>query len=136
MSEPGDDDDLVPLRVLIADDEPDVRLMLRLQLESHGYEVTGEATNGLEALDLCAADEPDVAVVDLMMPRMSGYDAIPRLRIAHPDVAIIAFTAVVGEQARREMARLHIPVVLKTGNFAPLDTAIKSAADHIAGQVD
>jgi CheY-like chemotaxis protein len=123
----GDDD--APLRVLIADDEADVRLMLRLQLESHGYEVAGEATNGIEALELCAADEPDVAVVDLMMPRMSGYDAIPRLRAEHPGVAIIAFTAVVGDNVRREMARLHVPVVLKTGNFAPLNTAIRSAAD-------
>ncbi|MBW8825169.1 MAG: response regulator [Acidobacteria bacterium] len=122
-------DGAAPLRVLICDDEPDVRLMLRLQLETHGYEVAGEASDGLEALELCAANEPDVAVVDLMMPRMNGYEAIPRLRADHPDVAVIAFTAVVGDNVRREMARLKVPVVLKTGNFAPLHTAIRSAAD-------
>ncbi len=116
-----------PLRVLIADDEADVRLMLRLQLESNGHEVTGEATNGLEALELCAADEPDVVLLDLLMPRMNGYDVIPRVRRGHPKVAVVAFTGVVGDQIRREPARLGVPVVLKTGNFAPLEAAMRDA---------
>ena len=115
------------LRVLIADDEADVRLMLRLQLESHGHEVTGEATNGIEALELCAADEPDVVLLDLLMPRMNGYDVVPRVRSEHPRVAVVAFTGVVGDQVRRELARLGVPVVLKTGTFAPVEAAMRDA---------
>lgn len=115
------------LRVLIADDEADVRLMLRLQLEAHGHEVTGEATDGVEALELCAADEPDVLVLDLLMPRMNGYDVVPRVRSEHPGVAVVAFTGVVGERVRRELTRLGIPLVLKTGNFAPLEAAMRDA---------
>ena len=116
-----------PLRVLIADDEEDVRLMLRLQLEAHGHEVTGEATNGVEALELCASDEPDVLVLDLLMPLMNGYDVVPRVRQDHPAVAVVAFSGVVGDQVRRELSRLGIPIVLKTGNFAPLEAAMRDA---------
>jgi two-component system nitrate/nitrite response regulator NarL len=114
------------VRVLVVDDEPDVRLLLRLQLERAGHEVSGEACDGQEALDLCAADPPDVVVLDLLMPRMNGFEAIPRLQAAHPSVRIVAYTAVAGDFVRNEMRRLGIPLVLKTGNFTPLQAAIGS----------
>lgn len=112
------------MRVLVVDDEPDVRLLLRLQLERAGHEVTGEAADGQEAIELCAADPPDVVILDLLMPRVNGFEVIPRMRSAHPDVRIVAYTAVAGDFVRNEMQRLGIPLVLKTGNFAPLQAAI------------
>lgn len=113
--------------MLIADDEPDVRLMLRLQLERAGHEVTGEATDGAQACELCAEDPPDLVLLDLLMPGVSGFEAIPRLRSSHPDVPIVAFTAVAGDVVRQEMARLGIPLVLKTGNFSQLEAALAAA---------
>jgi len=115
------------MKVLIVDDEPDVRLLLRSQLERAGHEVTGEAADGAEALDRCAETEPDVVVLDLLMPKVNGFEAIPRLRTKHPAVGIVAYTAVAGDFVRREMERLGIPLVLKSGAFGRLDAALRDA---------
>ena len=115
------------MRVLIVDDEPDVRLLLRTQLETAGHEVTGEAADGAEAIELCAATEPDVVILDLLMPRVNGFEAIPKLRTKHPAVGIIAYTAVAGEFVRQEMKRLGIPLVLKSGAFSRLASVIEDA---------
>jgi two-component system nitrate/nitrite response regulator NarL len=115
------------MRVLVVDDEDDVRLLLRLQLEAAGHIVTGEAADGNAAMELCRADPPDAVILDLLMPRMNGFEAIPKLRNEHPDVAIVAYTAVAGDFVRNEMRRLHVPLVLKTANFAPVESALRSA---------
>ena len=114
-------------RVLVVDDEEDVRLLLRLQLEEHGYVVTGEAADGEEALECCRTDEPDVVILDLLMPRVNGFDTIPRMRREFPNVGVIAYTAVAGDFVRNEMSRWHIPLVLKTANFRPIAAALEQA---------
>jgi CheY-like chemotaxis protein len=116
-----------PLRVVVVDDEPDVCLLLRLQLERVGYEVVGEAKDGEEAVRVCAETKPDAVVLDLLMPNVSGFEAIPRLRREDPDVVIIAYTAVAGDFVRNEMSRLKIPLVLKMANVEPLAAAIEGA---------
>ena len=110
----------VPLRVLVVDDEPDLRVLLQMQLDAAGFEVVGEASDGDEAVERCAELSPDVIVLDLLMPKVNGFEAIPRLRADHPEVGIVAYTAVAGDFVRNEMARLRIPLVLKTGAIDPL----------------
>jgi CheY-like chemotaxis protein len=117
---------MTSLRVLVVDDEADVRLLLRLQLERHGHRVTGEAADGDEALEACRLDPPDAVILDLLMPGMNGFEAIPRLRSDFPDVGIVAYTAVAGDFVRNEMTRLRIPLVLKTANFAPIEAALRA----------
>jgi two-component system nitrate/nitrite response regulator NarL len=125
--EGGDaDGDGSRVRVLVVDDEPDVRTLLRYQLDAAGFEVVGEASDGNEALEQCAALAPDAVVMDLLMPRASGFDAIPRIKRMHPGVGIVAYTAVAGDFVRREMERLHIPVVLKSGRVDPLADALRA----------
>ena len=119
------------LRVLIVDDEPDVRMLLRLQLDQAGFDVVGEATDGQEAVDLAVREHPDAVVLDLLMPRVSGFEAIPQLRRVVPGAGIVAYTAVAGDFVRREMARLRIPLLLKSGDVGPLAAALRaSAASH------
>lgn len=118
------------MRVLIVDDDDDIRFLLRSQLERAGYDVAGEAAGGAEALVLCASDPPDAIILDLLMPNMNGFEAIPKLRTKHPKVAIIAYTGVAGDFARQEMARLGIPLVLKSGQFSRLDSVLKDIAGH------
>lgn len=118
------------MRVMIVDDEPDVRVVLRFQLEQHGYEVAGEATDGVEALKLCDEVTPDAVILDLLMPNMNGFEVIPRLRTKHPEIGIIAYSAVAGDVVRSEMTRMRIPLVLKSGTFRRLDAALQA----IAGQ--
>lgn len=117
------------LRVLIADDEPDVRLLLRLGLRHHGITVVGEAADGLEVLAACQELEIDALVLDLLMPRMNGFEVIPELQRDHPRVGIVAYTAVAGDFVRREMSRLNIRLLLKSGDSAPLADALHQAAD-------
>lgn len=115
---------------MVVDDEPDVRLLLRVQLDGAGLDVVGEAGDGAEAVERCAELQPDAVVLDLLMPRMNGFEAIPRLRSALPDVGIVAYTAVAGDFVRNEMARLRIPLVLKSGTVDPLVRAIERAIDQ------
>ena len=82
------------LRVVVVDDEADVRGLVRFLLQqTDGFEVVGEAANGREAIDLAAAERPDVVLLDLRMPVMDGAEAIPRIREQSPDTRIVVFTA-------------------------------------------
>ena len=107
-------------RVVIADDEPDVRLLLRVQLEHAGFDVVGEAADGKDVIEVVAATGADAVVLDLLMPGTNGFEAIAPLRAANPAVAIVAYTAVAGDFVRKEMARLGVALLLKSGDAGPL----------------
>lgn len=63
------------LRIVIADDEPIIRLDLKKMLEDCGYDVVGEAGDGAKAIELSRTLKPDVAILDIRMPEMDGIDA-------------------------------------------------------------
>lgn len=65
-------------RVLVIDDEPDVLLLCRVNLEHAGHEVL-MAADGLHGVELARSERPDVIVLDLMMPRMDGYGVLEEL---------------------------------------------------------
>jgi response regulator NasT len=64
-----------PLRIVIADDEPIIRLDLRRTLENMGHIVIAEAGDGAQAVELCRELKPDIAILDIKMPNMDGIDA-------------------------------------------------------------
>ena len=64
-----------PLRIVIADDEPIIRLDLRRTLENMGHVVIGEASDGAQAVEITRELKPDVAILDIKMPNMDGIDA-------------------------------------------------------------
>jgi type IV pilus assembly protein PilB len=66
-------------RVLITDDEPITRMLIKLLLERENFEVL-EAANGKQAVDIATRERPDLMIIDLNMPEMDGYEAIARLR--------------------------------------------------------
>jgi DNA-binding response OmpR family regulator len=65
--------------VLVADDDEDIRMLVRFRLERSGYDVL-PARDGAEALELAVRHRPDLAVLDLMMPKVDGYEVTRRLR--------------------------------------------------------
>ncbi len=118
-----------PLRVVIADDEPDLRLLLRMQLDRLAdFDVVGEAADGAEAVEQITASDADVCVMDLLMPGTSGFEAIASLGEAGSPVGIVAYTAVAGDFVRAEMKRIGVELVLKSGNVTPLAEALRRAA--------
>ena|SRR5947209_19168813 len=82
------------VRVLLADDLSDIRLVMRLLLEADGrVEVVGEATDGAEAVELTRQLRPDAVVLDLRMPGMDGVEALPLIRAASPATVVVALSA-------------------------------------------
>ena len=81
-------------RALIVDDTADMRALVRAVLTSAGTcVVIGEACDGREAVDLAERLRPDVVVMDLMMPVMDGFAAMPLIRERVPECRIVAFSA-------------------------------------------
>ncbi|HVM16553.1 MAG TPA: response regulator [Gaiellaceae bacterium] len=80
------------LRVLIAEDETIIRLDLRTLLERAGFEVVAEARDGEEAVALARSERPDVAIMDVKMPRLDGIEAARRILDEAP-LPIVMLTA-------------------------------------------
>jgi DNA-binding response OmpR family regulator len=85
--------------ILIADDDPDILALVSFRLERAGYEVV-QARNGEEAVQVALATRPDLAVLDVMMPRIDGYEATRQLRQQEETsrMPIILLTARVQEE--------------------------------------
>ena len=80
------------MRVLIAEDETIIRLDLRGLLEGAGHEVCAEARDGIEAVDLARSEQPDVALLDVKMPRLDGIEAARQILQERP-IPIVMLTA-------------------------------------------
>src|SRR5438105_4615410 len=79
-------------RILIVEDEPAMVAGLRDNFEYEGYEVIS-AGDGVEGLDRALSENPDLVVLDVMMPRMSGLDVCKQLKVKQPALPIIMLTA-------------------------------------------
>ena len=87
------------IRILIADDHAIVREGLRALLATEpGMELSGEAADGEAAVRLYGSIQPDIALLDLMMPRMDGISAIREIKREHPDARILVLTSFAEDQ--------------------------------------
>jgi DNA-binding NarL/FixJ family response regulator len=122
------------IRVLITDDHKVVRRGLRGFLElDPALEVVGEASNGEDALQLARSLEPDVVLMDLLMPVMDGIEATKKIRRELPEVEVVALTSVLEDASVAGAIKAGaIGYLLKTTDAEELCEAIKAAA---AGQV-
>ncbi len=122
------------IRILIADDHAVVRQGLRMFLSlDDELTIIGEAADGAEALRLAGELQPDVVLMDLLMPVMDGITAIGHIRREHPDVEVIALTSVLEDASVVGAVRAGaIGYLLKDTESDALRRAIKAAAQ---GQV-
>jgi DNA-binding NarL/FixJ family response regulator len=122
------------IRIVVTDDHAVVRQGLRMFLElDPELEVVGEAANGAEAVALAKALQPDVVLMDLLMPVMDGITAIGKLREEAPEVEVIALTSVLEDASVVGAVRAGATgYLLKDTNADELRRAVKAAA---AGQV-
>jgi CheY-like chemotaxis protein len=89
------------MRVLIADDDADVREVLVEVFRDAGFDVL-EAANGLEALLFVKRDRPDAVVLDLMMPRLGGVEALKRIHSFNPGIRVLVVTGAIDPELHRQ----------------------------------
>ena len=81
-----------PLRVLVIDDEPPIRKLLRVGLSAHGYQ-TVEASSGRSALELLREQPPDLVILDLGLPDMQGHELLRTMRARNDKVPIVVLSS-------------------------------------------
>jgi DNA-binding NarL/FixJ family response regulator len=120
------------MRILIADDHDVVREGLRDLLGARrGWEVCGESKNGIDAVEQARKLAPDLAILDLSMPRLDGLEAARRIRQMLPSTDVLLFTVHASEelaaQAMEAGARGYVP---KSSSAEELLNAVESASRH------
>ncbi len=122
------------IRILIVDDHVVVRQGLRIFLGlDPDLEIVAEAADGAEAVELARRHRPDVVLMDLLMPVMSGVEATATIRRELPDTEVLALTSVIEDTAVVEALRAGaIGYLLKNTDAPQLRRAVKAAA---SGQV-
>ena len=120
-------------RVVIADDETIVRMDIREILEANGYEVVGEASDGIDAVELCRQQNPDLVLLDIKMPLMDGLSAAKQIHETNGNVAIVILTAYNDERFIDKAAEYgSVGYVVKPLNERSLIPAIKIALKRAA----
>lgn len=103
---------MTPARVLVADDDLAIRELIRIRLRQNGLEVL-EAADGQEAIDRIKADRPDLIVLDLKMPRLTGYEVMEQV------------------QADPECRRIPVIIITAHGSLPPTDNRLDNMAAYV-----
>ena len=112
-------------RILIVDDHDAVRKALRRLLTAEGWDVCGEAADGMAAIEVARRLQPDLILMDLLMPGMFGIDAAKKILEEFPAIAILLMTAPDPEVVQAAHAVGIRGIVWKgTGNFVETIRAI------------
>ena len=116
------------LLVLVADDDPDIRQLVRLRLERSGYDVVS-AEDGVAALELARDRSPDLAILDVSMPHMNGLDVARTLRQENATLPVILLTGRVRDEDVLEGANTDVDRYI-TKPFSPqeLESQVRELA--------
>lgn len=117
------------IRVMLVDDHEMVRRGLALMLQTfEDFDLVGEATNGAQAVELCAQARPDVVLMDLVMPIMDGVQATRLIRQKHPETRILTLTSFSDQERIEEALKAGaLGYLLKDTSIEQLAHAIRSA---------
>lgn len=121
------------LKVLIADDDPIIRLDLRQMLEKEQYEVVGEAGDGQQAVDLARELRPDVCILDIKMPVLDGIEAVERLTDENiaPAMLLTAYSdRELVDRAKEAGAFAYLVKPFKPNDLAPAIEVARSRFDQ------
>jgi DNA-binding NarL/FixJ family response regulator len=120
------------LRILVADDHDLVRRGVKVLLESHpGWEVCGEARNGVEAVRLCEQLKPNIVILDFNMPELNGLEAAKKILKANPGTETMILSVDHSNQLIRELILAGVRgYILKSDSDRDLVAAIDALANH------
>ena len=114
-------------RCLVADDHPALTSAVSTYLSENGFDVVGPAPDGRRAVALATSEQPELALVDFRMPRLSGLDLIAALREAAPNTRICVYTGDADEQIAQDvLAAGASALVLKEAPLADLVRALEA----------
>jgi two-component system chemotaxis response regulator CheY len=121
------------LKVLIADDEPHIRLMLKTIMTSMNAQVAGEAQNGQEAIDLFKQEKPHITLLDINMPIKTGEVALAEIKSDTPDALVIMMTSVADVETIQKCIELGAnSYILKDTPLQEIKKMIKEAwSEHV-----
>jgi CheY-like chemotaxis protein len=121
------------VKVLIADDDRTIRALLGDMLAGMGHEVVA-AENGAEAVELCLRENPEVVILDFLMPKLSGLDALKRLRELGSRVPVVLLTAI-SDASIRELGDVERPdaILEKPFRRKAIERAIEKATRREGG---
>jgi two-component system chemotaxis response regulator CheY len=120
-------------RILIVEDDPNLRIVIRMVLERAGYEIA-EARHGAEALESIVVEMPDLVIADMTMPVMNGVELIDRIH-ANPPTASLPVILLSGLKVDSAVSRLVSAVVLKPFEPADLLASIEHALHAGTGEL-
>ena len=119
----------MPIRLLVADDHRILRHGLVKLLADEGFEIAAETDNGGDAVDLALRHRPNVAILDVTMPRMNGVEAARRIRAGAPEVGILALSMHADARFVAEMFQAGASgYLLKMCAFEELAEAVRTVA--------
>jgi DNA-binding NarL/FixJ family response regulator len=119
----------MPIEALIVDDQEDMRLLLRVVLGAEAdITVTGEATDGLEALDAYGDLHPTVIVLDEMMPGMRGLDVVRTLRDRGDEPRVVLCSAHLDTRMREEASLLGVARCVSKNDMSGVVAAVRELA--------
>ena len=117
------------IQTLIVDDQDDIRLLLRLVLGAESdIEVTGEASNGKEAVDAYIDLRPNVVVLDEMMPGMNGLDVVRTLRDRGDEPRVVLFSAFLDTNTREAASELGVDWCVSKSDVRSVVGAVRELA--------
>jgi len=116
-------------RILLADDDPITRGFLRQLLEEAGFQIIGEAADGLEAVQLTTQLHPDVLLLDLLMPNSPGMDTIRELASSPLPVRIVVLSSSISKEQIVQALQLGARGILQKGSVDELGKAIAAVLE-------
>lgn len=120
--------------VMVVDDDPDIQLLLRIELSAEGYDVV-TADDGLEAVDRIPSVRPDVVLLDVMMPGLDGWGVLERLEEPKPAVIVVSGLATDRDHHYRHAVEMGaLGFVSKPFDSSKLLELIETAAQLDADQ--
>jgi DNA-binding NarL/FixJ family response regulator len=120
-----------PVRIVVVDDDPQFRQLVKLVLRKvEDFEIVSEAPDGRSGAERTQELRPDVVLLDLMMPGMDGFEALPLIKEAHPETSVIVLTALDADEAEEGVLFGAAGFVEKRYIADRLESVIRGCADR------
>jgi DNA-binding NarL/FixJ family response regulator len=121
------------IRILLVDDDPQFRQLVKLVLrKADGLEIVDEAPDGRTGVERTEDLRPDVVLLDLMMPGMDGFEALPLIKQAHPATSVVVLTALDADEAEEGVVVGASGFVEKRYIAERLEAVIRGVGGHTA----